>query len=218
MFKRTPLGYEFRTDNLIVFFGDKSATVVRLQEAYPLLEFRQLKQTHSDILVLSQPNSEKIEGDAHWTAENNVALIIRTADCLPIMAFDQKTDRVLAIHAGWRGVQNQITLKALTELKMLGSVIFIGPHITQKSFEVQCDIKDSLINSAFDLIEKDVAYVQEEKYLVDLEKIVLSQILKATQSLNVDTLSLDTKTNLELHSYRRDKENSGRNLSFIAKI
>lgn len=218
MFRRTPLGYEMKTEKILVFFGDKNATLAQLTETYPKLQFRQLKQTHSDMLIDSKPNSENIEGDAHWTAEKNVALIIRTADCMPIMAYDAKTDRILAIHAGWRGVQNQITLKSLTRLKMQSGILFIGPHITQKSFEVQGDVKDALMKSAFDLQEKDVALPQDDKFLVDLEKIVRSQILKSTENVNVDTVAIDTKTNLELHSYRRDKENSGRNLSFIAKI
>ena len=89
---------------------------------------------------------------------------------------------------------------------------------TLRSFEVQFDVKESLMKSAFDLQEKEVVMQSHDKFLVDLEKIVRSQILKATRHVDVETIAIDTKTSTEFHSYRREKENSGRNLSFIAKI
>ena len=212
MFSETDLGFEFKTDSHLVFYGKKNCSLENLISKYNAFEFRQVKQTHSDILLHSFAKSEDTEADAHYTSEKNIALVVRTADCIPAMIFDENKNIILAVHAGWRGVQNQITLKSLKKLSLLGSIkIYIGPHIQKQSFKVDLDVKNLLTQT-----EDDFTFAVN-KYFVDLKKILIKQIQTYTMP-QFYYLDKDTATDLNFNSFRRDKDNSGRNLSFIVKF
>lgn len=221
-FQECDLGFYFQNEEVLVFFGNAKATLSEIQKKFPMLQFVKVKQTHSDILV--QASSEIVEADAHWTTEKNKGLLIATADCTPVMIYNHKSKKIAAIHAGWRGVQNQITEKTLRFLTELNSTaddfqIWLGPHILQNSFEVQNDVLQLLLNSSYEK-EKSVHFKKiDSGFLVDLQGILKSQIFRVNELINdFYALPIDTKTNLHFHSYRRDKALAGRNLSFIAKI
>jgi YfiH family protein len=209
MFNETKFGFELITSSHIVFFGKKNCTLDTLQHLYPHFLFTETKQTHSDILIESTTGSIDIIADAQWTTKKNVALIVKTADCIPAMIYDQGKNLVLSVHAGWRGVENKITKKAIDHLNLSTDIhVYIGPHIQKNSFACDLDVKNLLTTNNSDYEFKD------GKYFIDLKAVLLSQI----KCQNTFCLDIDTLTNLNFNSYRRDKENSNRNLSFIAKI
>jgi YfiH family protein len=213
MFRETDLGFELKNSEMIVFFGKKNCTFEDLKKGYPNLIFRQVKQTHSDICVQSEENQSNTEADAHYTFDKNVALLIKTADCLPILV--QAKNAVLAVHAGWRGVENKITQKSLWSLKAAElKNIFIGPHIMQKSFEVDSSVKDLLEKSAVESV--NLSFEKNNKHYVDLQKIVKSQV-RAISQVEIHTLNQDTYQNSMFNSFRTDKT-THRNLSFIAQF
>lgn len=212
MFNETNIGFEFKTQNHLVFYGKKNCSIENLESEYKNFKFRQVKQTHSDILIESVLGSEDIEADAHFTSEKNVALVVRTADCIPAMIYDENKNIILSVHAGWRGVQNKITLKSLKKLNMLDNIkIYIGPHIQKQSFKVDIDVKELLVKS------EDEFDTFKNKYCVDLKNILIKQIQTYTHP-EFYFLDKDTVTDVNFNSYRRDKENCGRNLSFIVKL
>lgn len=212
MFKETELGFCFQGKNHFVFFGKKNCTIEDLKSAYPYYEFRQTRQTHSDLIIESCSTSETKEADAHFTAEENVALIVRTADCIPVFVYADNAETVLAVHAGWRGVENKILLKSLMHLNINKNLsIYFGPHILQNSFQVDLDVKNKLEPESHQFFQKD------NKFYIDLKSILIKQIQSYTE-FNLESLDIDTVTTSSFNSFRRDKENSGRNLSFIVKM
>lgn len=220
-FTETDLGFIQEKDGYLIFFGKNSATLDQIKQAYPELSFRTVHQKHTDVCVPSSPDSGKTIADAHFTNEACVALVVKTADCLPILAYSKKQNLILAIHAGWRGVENQITAKSLVLAKMQEAEIFVGPHILQKSFEVDLDVKQQLEKIYLQHTQKldsQVFIVRENKFYIDLKTIVKSQILSAAIPFHLYELTVDTVSDTRLHSYRRDKQTSGRNLSFIARL
>jgi YfiH family protein len=221
-FEKQDLGLFLKTERLFLFFGNRHGTRDGIEKKFPDLDFHRIRQTHSDIVIDS---SEQIfEADAHYTEKKNTALFISSADCLPVLIFCAQTNRVASVHAGWKGVANQIVAKALNQLAATGSThkvfqIWIGPHILQKSFEVDLDVLKLLEASAYNLDRKLYCEEKNNKYYVDLDQIVHSQIQHvANPSTAVEFLGIDTKTNNEFWSHRRDKAQAGRNLSFIARI
>jgi polyphenol oxidase len=211
----TDLGFEIKTLDFFAFFGKKESSLENLQRAYPQFEFRMLSQVHGNTLVNSTFDSENnsVKADAHWTGDKNLALISKSADCIPILGYCESEQRVLAIHAGWRGVQNLILPLSL---KQLGGKwdLFIGPHITQNSFEIQDDCfsllkKSTILNSGL--------WFSGGK--ADLFKIVMGQLDTVADNVNsVESLIFDSKTDLRFHSFRRDGASAGRQNSFIALL
>lgn len=167
-----------------------------------------------------------VEADGQWTNEKKLVLNIFTADCLPIMITDTAGTWTAAVHAGWRGVENRIVAKALAEFKGEFSKlrIFIGPHIQMKSFEVETEVKDQLLRSLFkvsNLIELESEIVQPRaedpgRCIVDLQAIVTKQFQEfGILPKQIEVSQVDTKSDSDWHSFRRDREKSGRNISFI---
>lgn len=221
-FTETDLGFIKEQDQHLIFFGKNSATLDQLRQAYPDLTFRGVHQKHTDICVPSTAMTSDTIADAHFTFASKVALLVKTADCQPIFAYNKSKNLILAIHAGWRGVENQITSKSLLQCELQQADIFIGPCIQQSSFEVDLDVKEQLekickIDPASDEFKN--AFIKKNiKFHIDLTKIVIADIKAAGIDVAISLLPIDTVTDLKFHSYRRDKLNSGRNLSFIARL
>ncbi len=213
-FKETDLGFELKTDHYLVFFGKKDSSLENLKIAYPNFSFKMLWQVHGNDLLHSTSKSEENQrADAHWTEEKKLALISKSADCIPVLGFSKELNLVLAIHAGWRGVQNRIITKSL---QSLGSSwdLFIGPHITKESFEIQNDCLE-LLKTCTRLDSK--AWYDNQK--ADLTKIVFDQIKEVTTAQKpLTTMIFDTKTDSRFHSHRRDREAAGRQNSFIVLL
>ena len=55
--------------------------------------------------------NKKIKADALITKNKNVAIGVLTADCIPILIYDQKLQIISAIHAGWKGAYKGIIKK-----------------------------------------------------------------------------------------------------------
>lgn len=215
------IGFGYKDEKVLIFFGNKNAELDSLKKEYPDLEFLRIKQTHSNILVSANP--ELKEADAHWTAESGKALLIVTADCMPIMIHCEQTGRVAAVHAGWRGVVNGIIENTLKQLLHTGSDekrfrIFCGPSIQQNSFEVDRDVFDQLVTKSRSPQITSYSNFQNNKYYVNLNRIAQNQIIATSGVQNSVFSSIDTKTNEDYYSYRRGKLTAERNLSFICLL
>ncbi len=213
----------FEDKDIVVYFGKKDSQIQHLQQTFPQFNFKRIKQVHGDKIVHTSPHSVDFskEADAHYTGEKKLALAISTADCIPVMIYSPEPRWIASIHAGWRGVLNQITPKTVNAFIKLGCKpdklhIFIGPHIGFQSFEVEDSIRDQLLRT----INKPEASFsktsREGRSLVSLFSILKNQLQEVgVHESQIHFLDADTFTNLDYHSYRRDKESSGRQLSFI---
>ncbi len=206
----------------MTFFGDQTSTLETLEELHPELFFKTLQQTHSDIICQFKKDSPENggEGDALWTEDSNVALAVSTADCIPILISAPDVHRVAAIHAGWRGVESRITYKTLKDVFSQSSSIevFIGPHITFKSFEVDFVVKNKLYKCTQKPMPTAFVQLRSGKFQVNLVDLVLNQIQEAfSGTIKVQRMEADTKTNVKYYSHRREPQNKGRQISFISQ-
>lgn len=226
----TEWGYELKTDDFVILFGGAKAQSSELKKVFPELRFVRLKQIHSEAVLetsLSSPDYENI-GDAHWSKERNIALGVITADCIPAFFFDPKTRLVAGAHAGWRGIASKIIPKTLEKMIQQGAEpenirVFIGPHIQKQSFEIGSDVRDQILTSLGPLSpEERLDYfdrISGDKVLLDLFKVARTQLQQSGVVVeNIHALAIDTVKDPRFHSYRRDKEKAGRQLSFIARI
>ena len=201
--------------------GRKISDINFLKTKYPEINFKRIRQTHGKRVVHTSIHSIDFaqEADAHYTSEKNLGLCISTADCIPALIYHENPRWIAAIHAGWRGVENQILKATVQQLQRLNCKpeemkVFVGAHIQKQSFEVEADVKDKLIR----ISKPEFAdQISASKYLVDLHRIFEFQMKNLNINLdNVIWEKIDTVTSNEHHSFRRDKEASGRMLSFIS--
>lgn len=214
----------FENTSYLVYFGNRESNLQKIQKEFPQINFKRIKQVHGDKSVHTSPHSIDFskEADAHFSGEKNLGLIISTADCIPVMIYHENPKWISAIHAGWRGVLNKIVPKTIESLKKSlcspnKMQVFIGPHIGYKSFEIENEIRDQLLATVSTPLIGATKPAREGKSLVSLSAILKAQLEEAgVNKSNIKSLEEDTVTNFLYHSYRRDKENSGRQISFIA--
>lgn len=209
-----------------IFFGNRNEGLDFLKENFKQFVFLRLKQTHSDVIHevnLDTPDFVQ-EGDALITQEKNLALCSISADCVPILVSDSATGKIAAVHAGWRGVAKRILPKTLIKMGIIDASetlkIMLGPHIQMSSFDVHEDVANEILAS----IQLNIvtapnnisAIMGSGKYRLNLQEILWQQV--KIFMMNQDQFvrnSIDTKTNLNYHSARRDQQSSGRNISWI---
>ena len=102
--------------------------------------------------------------------------MVFTADCTPLLFWDEKTGAVGAAHSGWRGTVSGIGARVVEAMgREFGSRhqdihAAIGPNIGMCHFETDHDVPDAM-RAAFGA-EVD-AYIEKrgEKYHLDLKQI-----------------------------------------------
>ena len=87
--------------------------------------------------------------DGFVTDRKGVVLIVKTADCVPILLADRQAGVVAALHAGWRGTVNGIAAVGVEKMLRLGADlenirVAIGACIHECCFEVQQDFVDAV--------------------------------------------------------------------------
>lgn len=208
-------GYYHIQDSHLIFFGNKFTTRQILLELFPSLKFLELNQTHScDVVRRYGSETNTPSADGHWTQDLDTALLIRTADCIPLMV--QSPNGIAALHAGWRGVAGQIVAQLLNlkEFNNSEAKFYVGPHIAWESFEVGNDVAERLLLS--DPNKNPMAirpHKDPNKKYVDLDSILKGQISSPIHFIQMDTFTSD-----QFCSYRREPVNTGRQFSFIARL
>jgi len=184
-----------------------------------------LNQIHSNKLVYIDNNyklTQKPKADAVITNQKNLPIAVLTADCVPILIYDNKKRIVAAIHAGWKGAFKGIIDKVIKFMVKKGCSLknitaAIGPSISVKNYE----IKDDFMKKFLKKDKKSLKYfkINNNKLYFDLSQYVYSQILQ-NKIKNIDTIKLDTfDIKNKFFSARRAlslKQNDyGRNISII---
>ena len=129
--------------------------------------------SNDDCGNLLKPNPHK--ADALITQTPNVALMVFTADCVPILLFDPVRKVAGAVHAGWRGTAADIAGIAVLKMReSFGSYpadikAAIGPCISKCCFETDEDVPAALLKTLSD--NADSCYKKTgNKYMVDLKE------------------------------------------------
>lgn len=167
------------------------------------------KQIHSDVLisVSSKEEMEQIqssplaEADGWVLKGSGFGAAILTADCVPLILWDEKAEVLGLSHCGWRGVAAGLPSKTVQKMKEMGAQgkisAWAGPHIQSCCFEVQEDVANQFPES---VIHK------EGKLFVDLSKAITRQLLAV--GLNPKDIQLPhlctCGDKLKFFSYRRD--------------
>lgn len=99
-----------------------------------------------------------LEGvDAVMTNIPGMCIGVSTADCIPVLLYDEEHHAAAAIHAGWRGTLARIVHKTVQEMRMAYQTdptklkAVIGPGISLDNFEVGDEVYAAFEQAAFDM-------------------------------------------------------------------
>jgi len=185
-----------------------------------------VNQIHSNKFVFINKNfkfnKKKIKADAIITDQKKLPIAVLTADCVPILLYDNKRNMIAAIHAGWKGAFKGIIKKVVNFMLKNGCeskniITAIGPCIKLNSYNVGGDFKKKFIKK--DKKNKVFFKIKKNKVFFDLTRFVKYQ-LKLMKITNIDTLNIDTfnKKNNFFSARRSIKlkyDDYGRNISII---
>ena len=188
----------------------------RLREQLGLpSEPRWLTQVHSKIVIEASTVNDAPQADACYTDKPQVVCVVMTADCLPVLITDRTGKYIAAVHAGWRGLQQQIISATISRLPTHSSnlLAWLGPAIGPQAFEVGSDVYDafSQLNTNYTRAfkQKDAKHWWMDVYAAarwELQQAGVTAIYGGEYCTWHDSA--------RFYSYRRDKQ-TGRMASLI---
>jgi YfiH family protein len=193
------------------------------------LHFIVANQTHSDhIKIITKKEAKGWESledavedcDALITNVKGIVLTILTADCVPVLLYDNEKKVVAAVHAGWKGTKANIVAKTVLKMKEIYAcnpeniVAAVAPSIGSCCYEVGEDVAKHF----FDIL-KGVTK-REDKYMLDLPYINKYQLLESgLKEEHIEMSNVCTACDFERYfSYRKEKGCSGRFMSIIGML
>lgn len=190
-------------------------------------------QAHSDLVEKVEEKNEFHNNiDGLITNKKGISLSLRFADCTPILFYDPTKNVIVNIHSGWKGTTQKIgqkgALKMIEEynLRPENLICCIGPCIGFCHFEVGEEVKEifektfSYLGDLKDFIKIGEKKEEGQKYFIDttlINRMLLEEIGVLPENIiesNICTVCYKD----QMHSYRAEKEKSGRNTAIIGLI
>jgi len=232
---------QLNQNSLWISFGNKQQEI-SMHEIKELRYSDTLKKNIQDygfekIIVLDQQHTargvcvEKIEikqeswfeysADFLVTNTKGIALVVLTADCIPLVLYDQKNDVVALVHAGWRGLAGNIVFQALQMMQNLYGtqlhdiVSTVGPNARSCCYEVSAPFIDGF--QQFEWSPRALIKRGDRWYF---NKVLFLQ--EQLQALGVPTENMSTSyavctiCDTSFCSFRREKQTGGRQATIVA--
>jgi hypothetical protein len=193
-----------------------------------------VRQVHGDGVLIVDPAlaeregfpqvllDERYEFDALITDMAGLALVVSTADCLPILIHDPVQGAAAAVHAGWRSTAKRIAAKAVRALgKAYGTDpadcrVAIGPGIRGCCFEVDRPVIEAM-GGALPTWEAHARPSRAGHWRIDLagvNRAILQE--EGVRPERVEDLDLCTACRTDLFfSHRAEKGCTGRMMNLI---
>jgi YfiH family protein len=101
------------------------------------------RQRHTVIVNRAEPGAHVRVGDALWTDEPGVPMLVLAADCVPIaIAASNGRPALAVVHAGWRGLAAGVVEAAVGALGGGPAGAIVGPAIGPCCYEVGPEVSE----------------------------------------------------------------------------
>jgi polyphenol oxidase len=191
----------------------------------PPERLRLLHQVHGIRIVVSGRDGDRPEADGIVTDDSSVAVVVRVADCAPILIADRRLGVVAAVHAGWRSTMQRIAPEAVAALQQhFGSraddlVAAIGPSLGACCGEMGEEVVEAFRAGGHDDESIERWFVREagRKPHFDLWRANREQLERAGVPPDaIHVAGLCTRTHAGVfHSYRAAGPQAGRMAAVI---
>jgi YfiH family protein len=183
-------------------------------------ELVDLVQVHGAVVDVAEdpiePDSAdgRPEADGVVTAKAGLTLMVRAADCVPVLFADAGAGVIGAAHCGRLGLVAGIVPATVGRLHDLGAhalTAWIGPHICGACYEVPADLQDDVAAA----VPESRSTTSWGTPALDLGAGVGAQL----SSLGVDVVDVSrcTRESPDLYPYRRDGAGAGRVAGLIRR-
>ena len=185
-----------------------------------------ITQTHSSkVIRITKNNLDKnIKADGVITSLNNVTLGILTADCAPVIIYDDKNKFVCNLHSGWKGSLNNISKTAIKlfdkyQIKRKNLTAIVGPCLGAKNYEVDKNFQRMFIEKNIKY-SKFFRYKNKKKSYFNLRALINYQLselgLKKIYNINRDTYSSENLFFSYRRSTHKGEKTTGRLINLIS--
>lgn len=168
-----------------------------------------LNQVHGTRIVEITSMGAPQEADAMVSRTPGVRLLIKTADCIPVVLADEEAGLVAAVHAGWRGLTADIVPLTIARLVAMGASVArlkvgVGPSLGVECAEFSDPLVEIPAQYHWAVHEKKLS--ERTARVVDLWAILEQQLADAgVASDRVEWMRVCTCCSPEWFSWRRDK-------------
>lgn len=203
-----------------VAFTDSSLDLQGLRDDFPQVLARledelgvplaRATQVHGDEVLLLDapiPLGEAPTADALVTTTPGLGLMVRVADCVPVVLADAEAGVVAAVHSGRSGMVLDIATRAVEVMREHGAseiVAWLGPHVCGSCYEVPEEMRAE-VSAA---VPEAYAETSWGTPSLDVGAGVRAQLERA--GVAVVEIGGCTREEPGLHSYRRDGSAAGR--------
>lgn len=165
-----------------------------------------MEQIHSpNVTVVSGPVAEPVEAtDALVTTQRGLALVVLTADCVPVLLSDHEAGVIAAVHAGRMGARNGIVAKTVEKMVALGAAparihALMGAAASGENYEVPRAMAEDVESR----LPGSLVRTPQGTWGLDIRAGLIRQLL----SLGVTAIDSDprcTVADTSFFSYRRE--------------
>ena len=173
-----------------------------------------------DVAALRRMQEARPAADAFVSNAPDVAVVVRAADCVPLLIGDRATGAVAAVHAGWRGTAARAAVAAIDAMALeFGSrpadlIVAIGPAIGPCCYEVGSDLVDAFAAAGHEryLIDRWFVSPRDSRMRLNVPGANRDQlILAGVPEEQIFSADLCTAEHLDvLTSYRAEKDRASR--------
>lgn len=187
-------------------------------DGFELEDAISLVQEHGDIIHVVKNGERPHAGDGILLCEQGIAGIIKTADCLCVIAVDPAFPMVAIVHAGWRGTLQRITSKAIDMMAEHGAtrqriIALMSPSIRGCCYTVGAEVKAAFHAEGF---PEDIFRCSDETTYLDLAAANSSLLASSgVETIHDSALCTYCSRQTDFASYRKGARNE-RQANFVA--
>ncbi len=186
------------------------------------------RQVHGcDILVINEPNEDyshflSVEGDAVITNQPSVMIGVCVADCVPVVLCDAEKKVIAVVHAGWKGTATGLIAKTVAGMQSEFGCnpdhiqAAIGPCIQKCCYEVDEPVRKAFVQGG---LAWDSCAESKNPGTWHLDLAAANRKLLLLAGVAIDSIQVSDQCvcchSEQFFSYRRDKDESGRQMGFI---